>query len=184
MLILAIRLRRRGFQVRLFGYVAAFESWDGCCRRLQDFIHRNTNGQPYVVIGHSLGTVLLRGVYQQLTPTPTACFFIAPPILACRAARFFAPRRLFKIFAGEMGQKLADPQFMQALTVPPCPTYLYVGDAGPRGRRSPFGSEANDGILSVAEATLPDMPLTLLHSIHSFVMNARVIADDIALRSA
>jgi hypothetical protein len=179
MLVLAARLRRRGLRPVLFGYSATFESFLGCAERLRRFIQRKVDGSAFIVVGHSLGTVLLRHVYPLLREAPVACFFIAPPAQACRAARALASHRLYRLATGEMGQLLANPGFMNALPVPTCPTRVYAGTAGPIGPRSPFGTEPNDGILSVREATIPGLPITTVRKLHTFAMNAQVIANDI-----
>ncbi len=179
MLILAARLRRRGLAPVFFGYSVTFESFLGCTERLRRFIDLRMGGSPFIAVGHSLGTVLLRSVYPQLRKPPVACFFIAPPGQACRAARTLAPHRLFKLATGQMGQLLANPEFMDALPVPDCPTRVYAGNAGPVGHLSPFGTEPNDGILSVKEATIPGLPVTTVRKLHTFVMNAPIIADEI-----
>ncbi len=51
-----------------------------------------------------------------------------------------------------MGQLLADEPFMLQLPMPPVSTRIYAGVGGPRASWLPFGTEANDGILSVSEA--------------------------------
>jgi hypothetical protein len=180
MLLLAARLRSRGIQPGLFGYSATVETLKGCAERLRRFIDRKAGQARYVVVGHSLGTVLLRTVYPHLRVPPAACFFIAPPAQACRAARACAPLAIFRLAAGEMGQLLANPAFMDSLPVPQCATRIYAGTAGPVGRWSPFGQEANDGILSLKEAMIPGIPVTTVKRLHTFAMNASVIADDIA----
>jgi hypothetical protein len=179
MLVLAVRLRRRGFQPTLFAYSAAIESFAACSERLRHFIDRKAGDTRYIVVGHSLGTVLLRSVHPRLRTPPIACFFIAPPARASRAARAFAPRRLFKLLTGEMGQLLANEDFMSRLPVPPCAARVYAGTAGPTGRRLPFGNEANDGLLSVSETVIPGIPTVCVRSLHTFIMNAAAIADDI-----
>jgi len=89
MLILAARLRRRGLTPVFFGYSVTFESFLGCTERLRRFIDLRMGGSPFIAVGHSLGTVLLRSVYPQLRKPPVACFFIAPPGQACaRRARW------------------------------------------------------------------------------------------------
>jgi hypothetical protein len=179
MLVLAARLRIRGFRPTLFAYSATFEAFASCSERLRSFIDRKADRSRFIVIGHSLGTVLLRSVYPRLRPPPVACFFIAPPAQACRAARALAPHRLFKLATGEMGQLLANPEFMSALPVPSCATRIYAGTAGPIGRRSPFGYEPNDGILCVKETVIPGIPITTVRKFHTFIMNAAIIANDV-----
>ena len=184
MLLLAARLRARGLGPVLYGYSATFESFEGCSDRLRRFIDRKVEHSPFIVVGHSLGTVLLRAAYPRLRRAPEACFFLAPPAQACLAARTLAPNRVFRFAAGEMGQLLANPEFMAALPVPGCLTRIYAGSAGPVGRWSPFGSEPNDGILTVKEASIPGISLTTVRKLHTFIMNARAIANDIAEISA
>jgi len=184
MLVLAVRLRRRGFQPRLFAYSAAIESFAACTERLRHFIDRNAGDTQYVLVGHSLGTVLLRSVVPCLRTQPAACFLIAPPAQASRVARALAPQWLFRILTGEMGQLLANQEFISRLPVPTCATRTYAGTAGfkrgwlPRGWL-PFGDEPNDGILAVSETVIPGIPTTPVRKLHTFIMNAVIIADDI-----
>ena len=179
MLILAARLRIFGIRPKLFSYFSAFERFDSCTDRLRHFIEQHAAGQPFILVGHSLGTVLTRAVLPELIHKPAACFFLAPPTHACMAARRCAPRRLYQLLTGEMGQLLASQQFMNQLPVPDVPTKIYAGTGGPRGRYSPFGDEKNDGVLAVSETVLPSIPLQTVAALHTFIMNARVVALDI-----
>ncbi len=179
MLILAMRLRSAGIRPHFFAYSAAFERWKTCVNRLESCIHQHTRNDEFIIIGHSLGTVLTRGVLPSLNHKPRACFFLAPPTKACFAARKLAPLRLYKLLTGEMGQLLANPDFMDSLHLPDIPTKIYAGNAGLRGRYSPFGEQANDGVLSVTETLLPTIPTETVPAVHTFIMNKKVIAEDI-----
>jgi hypothetical protein len=179
MLVLAARLRAAGIRPHLFGYSVTFERWDKCMGRLERFINRRTRSQDYIVIGHSLGSVLTRAVLPSLIHQPQACFFLAPPARVCRAARNFAHRRIPRLLMGDMGQVLARDDFMDSLPVPGVPTVVYAGTGGPRGRYSPFGSEPNDGVLMVRETMLPGVPVQTVPLIHTFIMNSRVVTRDI-----
>lgn len=180
MIVLAARLRAAGLHPDLFAYSAALVGWEGCVGRLRCFIDRRAAGTDFVVVGHSLGTVLLRAVLPRLARQPVACFLLAPPTQASLAARRFAPRRLYRLFTGEMGQKLASQPFMDALPLPAVPTRIYAGTGGPRGRHAFFGDEPNDGVLAVRETRLADIPLQTVPSLHTFIMNSRAVAEDIA----
>jgi hypothetical protein len=180
MLVLAARLRAAGLRPDLFAYSAALEGWEGCVGRLKGFIDRRAAGTDFVVVGHSLGTVLLRAALPRLARPPVACFLLAPPTQASLAARRFAPRRLYRLLTGEMGQKLASQPFMEALPLPAVPTRIYAGTGGPRGRYAFFGNEPNDGVLAVRETRLADIPLRTVPSLHTFIMNSRVVTEDIA----
>lgn len=179
MLILAIRLRSAGIQPHFFAYSAAFERWQSCVNRLEKCIHKHTHDDDFIIIGHSLGTVLTRGVLPRLTHKPLACFFLAPPTKACLAAQKFAPLRLYKLCTGEMGQLLANPHFMDSLPAPDVPTKIYSGINGLRGRYSPFGEQLNDGVLAVEETLLPNVPYETVAAVHTFIMNKKAIAEDI-----
>jgi hypothetical protein len=179
MLLLALRLRAAGLQPHLFGYLPALESWQSCVTRLEKFIRQRTNEQDYIIIGHSLGTVLTRGVLPKLSHKPVVCFFLAPPTKACLAAKKFAPLGLYKLLMGEMGQLLANPDFMDSLPVPSIPSKIYAGNKGLRGRYSPFGDQENDGVLTVTETLLPTIPIETVPAVHTFIMNKKAVAEDI-----
>jgi len=110
---------------------------------------------------------------------PAACFFLASPTRVCKAAHNFAQYRLAKLLMGEFGQRLADEYFMESLPLTRVPTKIYAGTGGPRGRYSPFGEELNDGVLTVGETLLPGVPVQTVPVIHTFVMNSKVVAQDI-----
>jgi len=179
MSILAARLGRAGIRPHLFGYSVTFERWDECIQRYKNFIERRTQNTDYIIVGHSLGTVLTRATLPRLTHKPTACFFLAPPTQVTKAARNFAHRYLIRLFMGEIGHVLTDRQFMETLPLPSVPTKIYAGTAGPRGRYSPFGEELNDGLLTVNETLLPSVPMQTVPSLHTFIMNSKVVTQDI-----
>lgn len=177
--LLAARLHAAGIRPRFFGYSVTFEKFDKCVQRYERFITRRIKTNEYIIIGHSMGTVLTRAVLPRLTHQPAACFLLTPPTQACKTARYFAPNRLVKLLGGEMAQLVADPQFMESLPVPSVPTKIYAGIAGPRGRRSPFGDEPNDSVLTVRETMLPGIPHQTFPVLHTFIMNSRVVTQDI-----
>jgi hypothetical protein len=178
MLVLAARLKAAGLKPSLFGYVAATERYAACADRLVRFIDSRAESS-YILIGHSLGSVLVRGVLPRLRRAPAACFLIASPNRVCRAARAFAPRHLFRLLAGEMGQLLANQRFMESLAVPAMPTRIYAGTGGPTGRWSPLRAEINDGIVTVDEARLGSIPVREVYGVHTFLMNKDAVARDI-----
>jgi len=179
MSLLAARLRASNIHPHLFGYSVTFESWEECIQRYQRFIEKHTASDDYIIIGHSLGTVLTRATLPRLTHPPKACFFLAPPTQVTSAAKNFAHRKLIKLFMSEMGKVLTDEQRMNSLPVPNIPTKIYSGIAGPRGRYSPFGEEPNDGLLTVKETLLPNIPTQTVPSLHTFIMNSKLVTQDI-----
>lgn len=185
MWLLGRRLKRAGYCVHLVGYVAAVESLDKVTQRLLDRIARHADDGPYALVGHSLGSVIIRrSLVQLMDPNlkrraPVACFFIAGPLLVSKVAQRFHRYFWYKLLFGEMGQLLASADFMQSLPMHPH-TYLYAGTAGPLAAWWPSGGEPNDGVLTVAEASANfSMPVTLLPATHTFIMNRPSIAEDI-----
>lgn len=183
MVLLAYRLRRQGFRTAIFGYAVTVEKFPSCLARLQRFIDSRLGGEPYIVIGHSLGAVLLRCVLPRLVRAPVACFLLAPPSRACVFARMLAPHLPYRVLTGEMGQLLADEQFMQSVPIPRCPTWIYAGTGGPKTRFFPIGDEPNDGVLKVSEVRLAGVPLVLVPAMHTFLMNSRVVVHDLLERA-
>ena len=184
MLTLKRRLTKLGHTIHLFGYAAFAEKLDGVATRLARRIEQEIGERPYAVIGHSLGSVILRRTLGELTANPPRhCFFLAPPMRACKAARYFSRYRLYRALTGEMGGLLADEAFMQTLPLP-ANTTIYAGTAGPRTRWLPFGEETNDGILSLEEATSAGSEAIQVAATHTFIMNSQAVADDIARRLA
>ena len=179
MSILAVRLRAADIHPHLFGYSVTFERWEDCIERYRKFIEKRTASNEYIIVGHSLGTVLTRATLPRLTHKPKACFFLAPPTQVTSAAKNFAHRKLIKLFMSEMGKVLTDEQRMKSLPVPSVPTKIYSGSAGPRGRYSPFGEEPNDGLLTVKETLLPSIPVQTVPSLHTFIMNSKLVTQDI-----
>lgn len=181
MLRLRRHLRRAGHVPILFGYSPTFETLQGATGRLVRLIERRVNTAPYALVGHSLGSVLIRSALGQLeNRMPAACFFLSPPMVACRAAKTFSRFWLYQLLTGEMGQLLASDAFMQQLPMPPVFTRIYVGTGGPRTRWYPFGMEANDLILSVAEATGRFKALSVeIPALHTFIMHSPQVYDDI-----
>lgn len=178
-LLLAARLRHAGLPAHLFGY-SALASWRATVARLVSRTLFVSSGRPYVLVGHSLGCVLIRAALPALAANPpSACFFLAPPSTVCRAARRFSRQRLFRLLTGEVGQLLASEAFMSSLPVPAVPTRVYAGTIGPRGPLSPFGDEPNDGILAVSETALTGIPSIPVPALHTFIMNSRLVAGDI-----
>ena len=171
MLIMAMRLKKHGINSRYFAYSVTFESWQNCTKRLENFINQHVQ-EDYIIIGHSLGTVLTRAILTKLKHQPKACFFLAPPTTACIAAKKLSSWWLYKLLMGEMGQLLANDEFMNTLPIPNMPTKIYAGIAG-------FGKQPNDGVLMLEETKLHNIPLQTVPALHTFIMNHKAVTEDI-----
>ena len=152
------RLRRAGLQTRTFGYSATFEDCDAIVARLRTRLALLAATDDYIVIGHSLGGVLFR-VALNLLPSgsalPRHVYLLGSPVLASRIATRLKSNWLFRIFTGDCGQLLGSPDRMKAIGPLAVPTTGIVGVRGVSGRYTPFGDEANDGLVSVSEGVAP-----------------------------
>ena len=179
-LLLAKRLRASGIDVGLFGY-STFVPFNTSLNRLVKRVAKLGQDEPFILVGHSLGCILIRAALPRLgSRQPAGCFLLAPPNIVPRAARFFSSNPLYRFYTGDSGQLLLDDAFMAALPIPEV-VRVYAGTAGYRGKWSPFHDEANDGVLSVSETMLSgaDEPI-LVPALHTFIMNSEAVADDIA----
>ena len=184
MLLLAARLRRAGLTCHLFGYLAAFESFDRITARLARRLQRVADG-PYIAVGHSLGGLLLRAAVHALPSSvarPEHLFLLGTPNSSARVARRLRRWLPYRLVHGDCGQLLADPSRIDAVPCPEVPMTLVVGTGGWRGRWSPFGSEENDGMVAVSEVVRDGAPLVRLPVWHTFMMNSRDVLELICAR--
>ena len=155
---LARHLRRAGHRVTSAGYVAALEGFGTVCARMRAELGRMAaGGEPYALIGHSLGGLILRvagSLGSPLTPPPRLFIMLGtpnqPPRLAAHVRRLWP----YRLINGEAGQLLADPGFFATLPALTVPYTVIAGTGGRRGRWSPFGDEPNDGTVAVTETRL------------------------------
>ena len=168
-------LRREGHATEQVGYVAAIESFARIVTRTRRRLEAiGARGEPYAVIGHSLGGLILRAALDGISPAPLRLIMLAtpnqPPRLASRLRRFWP----YHILCGESGRLLAQPDFLAHIPEPAVPYTIIAGSAGPRGRRSPFGDAINDWVVTVEETKLrPDDQPVVVPVGHTFIMNDR-----------
>ena len=177
---LALGLRAEGMRPRFFGYVAAMESVDRMVNRLAQRLIA-MSGEPCVVVGHSLGGVLLRLAIDRLPVSarlPERLVLVGSPQGAARLAQQFASWVPYRLIYGEAGQMLADPARMAAVPPPRVRCTVMVGTRGFPAGVGPFGPEPNDGVVAVAEAVLSDGVETVsLPRGYTFLMNAREVRE-------
>jgi pimeloyl-ACP methyl ester carboxylesterase len=177
---LALGLRADGMRPRFFGYLSAVESVDRMVSRLVQRLVA-ISAEPYVVVGHSLGGVLLRLAIDRLPVSarlPEHLVLVGSPQGAARLAQQFASWVPYRLMYGEAGQMLADPARMAAISPPSVPCSVVVGTRGFPAVVSPFGPALNDGIVAVTEV-VPDgeAETVLLPRGHTFLMNAREVRE-------
>ncbi len=175
---LARELRRAGHTPELVGYVAALEPFAAIRARVRGRLERaGRSGQPYAVVAHSLGGLLVQAALSEWPaqlPLPRHVVMLGTPHQPPRLARRLGRLWPYRVINGECGQLLAQPDFFAGLAPLPVPCTIVAGTRGWRGRWSPFGSDRNDGVVAVAEvrlvvgARVVELPVG-----HTFMMNNR-----------
>jgi hypothetical protein len=173
---LARSLRRAGHHPGTAGYVAALEPFATVCARVRrHLVDVAGTGEPYAVIGHSLGGLILRvalGTSPPLRPAPQRLIMLGTPNRSPRLARRLGHLWPYRVINGEAGQLLRDPRFFAGLPPITVPYTLIAGTGGRRGKWSPFGDEINDGVVAVTETLVKDNDVPLLvPGRHIFLMN-------------
>lgn len=152
------RLRRAGLKTHTFGYSVVFENFDAIVARLRTRLSLTATTDDYIVIGHSLGGVLLRAALNSLPPDlvlPRHVYLLGSPVLASRIARRLKNNWLFRSLAGDCGQLLGAVDRMNAIGPPAVPATGIVGTRGISDRFGVFGDEVNDGLVSLSEVNAP-----------------------------
>lgn len=169
-------LRRAGVESALFGYIAALEPMDRIVVRLQERLVAMA-GDDLIVIGHSLGGLLLRSAIASMPPgipRPVRVIMLGTPNHSPRLARRFDRALWFRALNGDAGHLLASEERMNAIATPPVSYTVVAGTSGPRGSWSPFGQEPNDGLVAVSEARMGgDEEFIELPILHPFLTSDR-----------
>jgi pimeloyl-ACP methyl ester carboxylesterase len=171
-------LRRAGLRTKLFAYATAWQSVDEIVRRLQARLMILSGGE-YVVVGHSLGGVLLRAAIAGLPQdirAPRRIIMLGTPNHSPRLARRFEHSWWYRLMNGDAGDLLAQESRLASIpsTVVPCTNI--AGTRGINGRWSPFGIEANDGLVAVAETRLDGAEEWITVPVrHPFIMNDKQV---------
>ena len=168
MALLAVRLRRSGYETHLFGYSPRRESLDELSRRLQALIDNEVKAPAYSLIGHSLGNIIVRNGFRTgYRSGLKRVVMLSPPNGPAALASSMRHSRVYKWMTGDSGQKLGDESFYQKL---PIPTVEFGVIAGDRGHRVGF-NEPNDGVVRVENTKLEGMrDWVLVHHTHTFIM--------------
>ncbi len=137
--------------------------------RLAEFIAKETDGETYHLIGHSLGSIIIRnGFKKEFPPGLGRIIMLAPPshppILAKKLYRLWPYRILF----GDSGQRLASDEFYASLPIPAGEFGILAGDGAPHFL---FG-EPSDGIVTVSGARHDAATdFKVVPALHTFIMN-------------
>lgn len=166
---LARYLRRNGHDVTLTGYSVTFERFgpivERLGRRLQALAAR---GEPYAVVAHSLGGILVQAALPNVWPSPEHLILLGTPARPPRLAVRLASRWPYRFINGECGQLLSRDDFFASLPRLDVKVTSIAGTSGPRGKWSPFGDVRNDWVVAEDETWTPDVTV---RGTHTFLMN-------------
>ena len=135
--------------------------------------------EPYAVIGHSLGGLIVRAALDQWPANwllPRHFVMLGTPNRVPRLARRFHRWWPYRLVNGQCGQLLAEPAFFAGLPRPTVPTTVIAGTKSWPRALSLFGAVPNDGVVAVEETRLDtEAGLIKLPGSHTFMMNNREV---------
>ncbi|MBT7442816.1 MAG: alpha/beta hydrolase [Methylococcales bacterium] len=147
-------LRRAGLKTASFGYTTTFEDFTSINTRLVKQIISLAKTDRYIVVGHSLGGVLLRAALNSLPVTinrPDQVFLLGSPVHASRLAKYLKNNILYRAFTGDCGQLLSSSKRMHQVGPLKDTTTSIMGVKGISITKKFFGEEPNDGVVSISE---------------------------------
>ncbi|MGV8990705.1 MAG: esterase/lipase family protein [Thiobacillus sp.] len=182
------RLRAQGITPLAFGYAATFQRFTPIRERLTSRISALAAAGDYVLIGHSLGGVLLRAAVAALpqgTRPPRHIFLLASPIQPARLAQKLQRNWMYRVLAGDCGQLLASSTRMAQIGAGSVPVTSILGVTGWKGWLNPFDGELNDGIVSVSEASAAWITEEIrIPTIHTYLPSSKQVSEIILKRIA
>ena len=179
------RLRREGFQTATFGYSVAFNNFDAIVERLQAQLASLAATENYIVIGHSLGGVLLRAALNSLPPgtaLPRRVYLLGSPVLPSRIATRLQRNWLFHILTRDCGQLLGSMERMNTIGPPAASITGIIGTRGIAYLFGIFGDEVNDGLVSVSEVSAPWLTQCIQVPVFHTLLPASPLVADIILQ--
>ena len=165
------RLKTGGLVTRTFAYSTALNDFSAISQRLAGRITEIAQQGDYVLIGHSLGGVLLRSALTLLpadTPLPTHVFLLGSPVRPSRMAQKMRSNLVFRAVTKDCGQLLGSDDRMAGIATVARTTSI-IGTKGLTGKLSPFGNEPNDGVVAVSETRAPwitdEVQVPIMHTL-------------------
>ncbi len=180
------RLRRAGLRTHSFDHVVSRESCAAIVGRLVERVTQIAGRGDYVLVGHSLGGVLLRQALRSLPHAvrPAAhLFLLGSPVQASSIAARLGANPLYRLLTGDCGRLLGSPQQMAAVGTPAVPVTAVVGVKSRSLVVGLLPREGNDGVVTLAETSAPwltdvvQVPVT-----HTFLPSDARVTDVILAR--
>jgi pimeloyl-ACP methyl ester carboxylesterase len=180
------KLRLSGMASHSFGYLTAVQNFAQISSRLCSRITSLGADNEYILIGHSLGGVLLRSALAGL-PTgarlPSRVFLLGSPTQPGRLAQSLRGNLVYRLATGDCGQLLALE--VRMLAVPPVavPTTSICGDRALALTSRAFCGEPNDGVVAVSETSAAWITETILVPVvHTLLPSSARVAEIILKR--
>jgi hypothetical protein len=148
------KLRAAGLMTGTFGYRVSVEDFRSIRSRLLSCLASLAGRGDYVLIGHSLGGVLLRSAVNTLPPEtrpPVHLFLLGSPQRPSLLARQLQSNRLFRMLTGDCGQLLSSSDRMNSIGHVAVPVTNVIGTQEFPVTRGAFNGEPNDGVVSLSE---------------------------------
>jgi hypothetical protein len=183
---LLLRLRRAGLRTHTFGHLVSHENCATIVGRLVRRLTQLGGSGDYVLIGHSLGGVLLRqalGSLPHAARRPKHLFLLGSPVQMSSIAARMGSNPLYRLLTGDCGRLLGSQQRMAAVGEPAVPVTAVVGVKSWSLFAGLLPAESNDGVVTLAEASAPwltdvvQVPVT-----HTFLPTDARVTDVILAR--
>ena len=174
-------LKRHGLNVTTFRYSTVREDFEGIKRRLVSRLSLFSGQGGYILIGHSLGGLLLMEALAAMQPGvkgPEYLFLLGTPLHASALARHFRNNWVYQRITGDCGQLLGSDLRMEALHPTVVPTVAIVGTLGLSWKAGPFHGELNDGVVSISEVSAVWLQnLVRVHTVHTMLPASKKVSN-------
>lgn len=181
MLILSQRLKWAGYRVTIAEYASLTATFAEQLETLHDIVAECCADAPRVhFVGHSLGALVIRGHLAGHRPDSLGrVVLLAPPNQGSLFVDWLVEMDLASDVLGPVGSALGTDTTDIPATLPH-PDYEVGIIAGNRSTQ-PIGPAAipgpDDGIVSIEQARIGDVPMLVLPRSHAFIANSRHTAN-------
>ena len=181
MLILAQRLTWAGYRATIPRYPSRTAPFAEQLGTLRGFVQRCCSDVPRVhFVGHSLGALVIRGYLAEHRPDSLGrVVLLAPPNRGSLFVDWLEEMQLASDMLGPVGSALGTDTADLPANLPH-PDYEVGIIAGNRSTQ-PIGPPAipgpDDGIVSIDQARIGDVPMLVLPRSHAFIANSRHTAN-------